>query len=278
MFYWAYSLLIYGLIMKDLRTRVNRPFRVQKLNDAQQLTVTAFFIFLACLAMIVYSMLGEDWSRTSMRFFIGIMIFFFYLFALLAIFSFFFLMRVLGMGEDTKRKIMYRHLSLIVAFIVCNLYLLIAICGHPECSNKTENVQEDCIMEFINDWYMQMFSVLFYSQGLILSLIRMCEPGSVRCYVSLLKRLVMCDRDRPAAKQEPINMLFNSTLNIEFVYVILEGIVKLSKQTLDDAEADDDYGKETFEEDIEQELTYSKCRRDVTLRVREIEIEEFDSW
>lgn len=141
MFYWAYSLLIYGLIMKDLRTRVNRPFRVQKLNDAQQLTVTAFFIFLACLAMIVYSMLGEVWSRTSMRFFIGITIFFFYLFALLSIFSFFFLMKVLGMGEDTKRKIMYRHLSLIVAFIVCNLYLLIAIIGHPECRKKTENDQ-----------------------------------------------------------------------------------------------------------------------------------------
>ena len=106
MFYWAYSLLIYGLIMQDLRTRVNRPFRVQKLNDTQQLSVTAFFIFLACLVMIIYSMLGREPSRHSMRFFIGILIFFFYLFACLSIFSFFFLMKVLGMGEDSKKKMM----------------------------------------------------------------------------------------------------------------------------------------------------------------------------
>ena len=30
---------------------------------------------------------------------------------------------------------------------------------------------------------------------------------------------------------EPIRMLLNSTLNIEFVYVMLEGIVKFSKMT-----------------------------------------------
>ena len=97
-------------------------------------------------------------------------------------------------------------------------------------------------MDFINDWYMQMFSVLFYLQGFILSLIRICEPGSIRCYWSLFTRLVKCERERPAVDQEPINMLFNSTLNIEFVYVILEGIVKLSKQTLDDADPNEDYG------------------------------------
>ena len=48
-----------------------------------------------------------------------------------------------------------------------------------------------------------------------------------------MHRLVTCRTSEPEGKcSEPINMLFNSTLNIEFVYVILEGIVKFSKMGL----------------------------------------------
>ena len=51
---------------------------------------------------------------------------------------------------------------------------------------------------------------------------------------------------------EPINMLFNSTLNIEFVYVILEGIVKFSQMGLGEI------SPMSFDTEFEQDITYSK--------------------
>lgn len=61
-------------------------------------------------------------------------------------------------------------------------------------------------------------------------LIRMFEPGTFKLYCRLLRRFVSCTKK--ALEEEdlkPIRMLLDSTLNIEFVYVILEGIVKFSK-------------------------------------------------
>mmetsp|Transcript_13980 Transcript_13980/g.19068 ORF Transcript_13980/g.19068 Transcript_13980/m.19068 type:complete len:292 (-) Transcript_13980:1034-1909(-) len=121
---------------------------------------------------------------------------------------------------------------------------------------------------------MRILSALFYSQGFILSLIRMLEPGSLAVHLKLFKRLIRCKWDSEECEAiEPINMLFNSTLNIEFVYVILEGIVKLSALSLT-VEAED----ALLLEDIEHEVSYSEDRQDVTLKVQEIEIDEFDAW
>ena len=64
----------------------------------------------------------------------------------------------------------------------------------------------------------------------------MLEPGSFRLHLRLLKKLFGCQSNNGTnaddqAEIEPINMLFNSTVNIEFVYVILEGIVKFSSMS-----------------------------------------------
>ena len=63
----------------------------------------------------------------------------------------------------------------------------------------------------------------------------MLEPGSFRLHLRLLKKLFGCQNNGTNADDqaeiEPINMLFNSTVNIEFVYVILEGIVKFSSMS-----------------------------------------------
>ena len=79
---------------------------------------------------------------------------------------------------------------------------------------------------------------LFYSQGFLMPLIRMAEPGSLKMHLKLLWRLVSCrhikDEDNDDVKISPIRILFNSTLNIEFVYVILEGIVNFSKMSFAD--------------------------------------------
>ena len=64
-----------------------------------------------------------------------------------------------------------------------------------------------------------------------MTFIRMLEPGSINLHFMLLKKTIMCKRDelKHLKEAKPIRILLNSTLNIEIVYVILEGIVQFSK-------------------------------------------------
>ena len=63
----------------------------------------------------------------------------------------------------------------------------------------------------------------------------MLEPGALKLHIRLFCNIIKCKiLDEANEEQiEPICILFNSTLNIEFVYVILEGIVKFSKMNFE---------------------------------------------
>ena len=69
-----------------------------------------------------------------------------------------------------------------------------------------------------------------------MSFMRMLEPGSFKLHYMLLKKTIMCKRDqlKDLKEKRPIRILLNSTLNIEVVYVILEGIVQFSKMNFSD--------------------------------------------
>ena len=71
-------------------------------------------------------------------------------------------------------------------------------------------------------------------------------------------------------KIEPIKILLNSTLNIEFVYVILEGIVKFSKMNFSTKE------NQHQSEENEALTATRKVNGDVTLEIRQIKIQDFD--
>ena len=67
-----------------------------------------------------------------------------------------------------------------------------------------------------------------------MAVISLLEPGSFRVHMQLIQRLLTCKiYDREGESIEPINVMLDSTLNIEFVYVILEGIVKICCMRLD---------------------------------------------
>ena len=107
-----------------------------------------------------------------------------------------------------------------LAYSICNAYLLLCLFEHSDDS-----------VEFINRWYIKLFQALFYTQGVVLPVLRMIEPGIFKLHVRLFLKLVRC-RFKEADEEEivePISILLNSTLNIEFVYVILEGIVNFSR-------------------------------------------------
>ena len=135
-----------------------------------------------------------------------------------------YLMRNLGLGKDAKQKILWRHVAIVTGYLVCNLYLLYLI--------YVPIFSPDYAVTGIDvTWFTRLLQALFYSQGFILPLIRVTEPGSRMMYWRMLKNLFTCSKDVKEEKAAQVNMLFNSTLNIEFVYVVLEGIVKFSKVT-----------------------------------------------
>lgn len=80
---------------------------------------------------------------------------------------------------------------------------------------------------------------------------------------------------------EPICILLNSTLNIEFVYVILEGIVNFSRMSF---KPDAEVLRSEFDfpaEGEEMPRKYTAVHEedgDVTIEMKQIEIAEFDSW
>ena len=104
--------------------------------------------------------------------------------------------------------------------------------------------RSDRSTDYINTWYVKLFQALFYSQGFILPFLRMLEPGALELHIRLLRRLLKCKKVDAAEEEEiriePISILFNSTLNIEFVYVILDGIVKFSQMNFASLDQDKD--------------------------------------
>ena len=71
-------------------------------------------------------------------------------------------------------------------------------------------------------------------------------------------------------------MRLDSTLNIEFVYVILEGIIKILRMRLDDNGSPSDEGNDI---DVDPEdISVSEDNKDVTLKVRQIEIDNLNEW
>lgn len=133
-------------------------------------------------------------------------------------------MKIIGLGKETKSKIFWRHVIIILLFFVFNIYLVYAILLRITCIRSTEEI---CDYIELDSWYAIIMASLFYSQGFILVFVRMLEPGSLSIHRDLMRELFNCRNSEPKESCciAPINMLFNSTMNIELVYVILEGLV-----------------------------------------------------
>ena len=235
LFFWAEITILHGSVLMDVVRRFSSPFRVIKVGKGIRLLFTGILAKICCLSVIMTGWVEHGELKLNSMYFILVYSSMFFCFSIFVIVSCIFLMNTLGLGKETKKKIFLRQIILIVQFLVCNVFLIYAIGTHVYCVNRhgEENLQK-CFERGVEKWYAKLFAVLFYSQGLILLMVRMLEPGMLRIHLGLLKKLFSCmftgePDDEEEIDIEPINMLFNSTLNIEFVYVILEGIVTFSK-------------------------------------------------
>ena len=84
----------------------------------------------------------------------------------------------MGLGKETRRKILWRHTALVTTWCTCNLFL-------PFCILTNQS-------DLNSKWYVKLMQALFYSQGFLMPLIRMAEPGSLKMHLKLLRRLVTC--------------------------------------------------------------------------------------
>mmetsp|Transcript_18268 Transcript_18268/g.24391 ORF Transcript_18268/g.24391 Transcript_18268/m.24391 type:complete len:138 (+) Transcript_18268:309-722(+) len=88
---------------------------------------------------------------------------------------------------------------MVVTFAICNLFLLDTNGHHVNCiaHNGLDKVAaiDQCFDNAIDSWYSSIASALFYGQGLIMLIVRMLEPGSLKVHIALLKRLLTCKDD-----------------------------------------------------------------------------------
>ena len=83
-----------------------------------------------------------------------------------------------------------------------------------------------------------MFEVLYFIQGPLILSLRMCEFEFRKAFFCDLKyyRALLCQRgpvhrciDNDGPEPQPIYLFLNSQLNVELVYVILQGIGIMNK-------------------------------------------------
>ena len=155
------------------------------------------------------------------------------------------MMKMLGIGSKTKSQILWRNISLVIAFITCNLYLICALAWQIRCESISNDGKDECVVRALNSWYSRIMEVLYYSQGIILVLVKLIEPGSLKVHMNLARRLLCCRfKEKEEESIESINVRLDSTLNIEFVYVILEGIIKIARMRIDDNGRPSDEGND----------------------------------
>ena len=216
---WSMSIYINMMLMSDLIMRLISP--MEKHETAKKIRLFIMVtVCLVCAIAFASDAPKLDEINSSALVFLSILLSFFYIMAFSSLIVAAYLIWNLGLGQETKSKIVWRHTGIVMAYSICNSYLLLCLFDHSDNS-----------VEFINRWYVKLFQALFYTQGVILPFLRMIEPGILKLHVRLFLKLARC-RFKEADEEEivePISILLNSTLNIEFVYVILEGIVNFSR-------------------------------------------------
>ena len=144
-------------------------------------------------------------------------------------------------SKEVKLLIFKRHITYIIAYAILNSFCLLASIWSMMKWYGTEEMGE-WVDRQCSSTYAQFFLWLFLAQGFLLPLVRMFEPAFFKIiYNNFLKLIKNEDEEiisRPSLRSasleygkdqlEPMSMIFNSALNAEFVYVILEGISQFS--------------------------------------------------
>ena len=221
--------------MVDVIKRLRSPMRVDRVKLSVRVTINGLIILLVCIS--TQEKPGIESSHVLADYLVLTSMLLFLVLATFTIISFIFMMNMLGLGVETKKKIMRRQMSLVLAYTICNLLpSFVRMSWYGVCHKD-----HDCYQDFFYSWYGYILKWLYYSQGFVFAITRILEPGSFKLHISNLRR-VFCCRSNSTRRDcmEPINLLFNSTLNIEFVYVILEGIVKFSRMGMNDLDGNNE--------------------------------------
>ena len=177
-FLWFTSVFINYNLMRDLILQLINPIEKTDKKIAISFSVTLLITLIFSIAGICGPSL--DNKNPIVLIFYSYTITMFYASSLISIFLCLYLMGNLGMGKATKRLILFRHISVVVIYWICNLFVFYNI--------YLWNFDPDAQKR--NEWYVKVMQGLFFSQGFILPLFRMLEPGSFKMNLSLMRRLL----------------------------------------------------------------------------------------
>ena len=148
------GLIIQALIMFDFFHMMYAPMERHdlKLFMARILLTTAsFYICSPFTEHIIIYQRASDFELILLATMISLI----YILAAISIIFGLFLIKNLGLGADTKRMIMWRHASLVIAYTVCNIYVLYCVAVR-----KSNDASEQ---DVVSVWYVKVLQALFYA-------------------------------------------------------------------------------------------------------------------
>lgn len=125
LFLWAQIVLIHTSILVDIVERLRAPMSICKLSIKMKETMKAMLLLTVCTIVLMY--FNHTQSYSIVMHFVLIYLILFYIAAIFTILFSYYMMSMLGLGKETKSKIFWREVSLIIAFTVCNIYPMAAI-------------------------------------------------------------------------------------------------------------------------------------------------------
>ena len=132
-----------------------------------------------------------------------------------------------GISQDVRKKVLGRHALYIIFFFIVNLYTM----GSSMLSNK-KVLRAFRHGYFQNNTFVLILKLLFQVQGIFMPFLRVFEPYFFRVFREKTLDLICCCRKSETSadvKQvAPLFMFLASSLNVELVYIILQGITQFS--------------------------------------------------
>ena len=114
-------------------------------------------------------------------------------------------------GAEIKKTIKWRHFINLIGWQILNSFIFVsAIAAKLNIDYKSGSDHN----------VLKIFQFIFYSQGLVLPLLRMAEPD----FFKIIYEIIWLRREEPSVQLNTLEMILKSDINSEFVYIILEGI------------------------------------------------------
>ena len=140
-FLWANITLMQGTLVLSIYWKMRSPMKPKVLNVKLRTLVYNIIVFIACMDLTfnpgmwdLKKLDGDESKALSCMLFVTGYLVVYYLGVVFTTVAICFMMDMLGLGKEIKKKIIIRFVLQVVMFMICNVYLVYAISTHFHCA------------------------------------------------------------------------------------------------------------------------------------------------